>query len=177
MKSILSQQSPNINNPHTRLFRKVQVITQPLPSINLRHTQTRITISKRQEEVPTTKDNSKDNHTRSPSTIQSLSSQRLSSWKALLLNDLLVWRSSKAAELLAASRAHGLWSSALGDVHSGVLELKWLDVEDELDEATSDEAGGDVCWQVVVQEQLSTHQVEWEVVKSPSQEEESSGVI
>ena len=155
----------------------MQIVSQPLPSINLRHTQTRITIGKRQEKVPPTKDNSKDNDARSPSTIKSLSSQRLSSWETLLLDDLLVWCGSKSTELLATSRAHGLWSTTLGNVHGGFFKLKRLDVEDELDEPTGNETGGDVCWKIVMQEKLSAHQVEWEVVQSPGKEEESSGVI
>lgn len=40
------------------LFRKVQIISQPLPRVHFRDREARVTVCQRKEEVPTSEDNS-----------------------------------------------------------------------------------------------------------------------
>lgn len=48
--------------------------------------------------------------------------------------------------------------------------------DDEVKDGTSNKSGGKMCGEVVVKEQLSAHEEEWEVMEGPSNDEESSVV-
>jgi hypothetical protein len=55
--------------------------------------------------------------------------------------------------------------------------LSRLRVKDELEKSTSDETRSKVSWKVMMQEKLSSHEEEGEVVSSPGKEEEAGRVI
>ena len=58
-----------------------------------------------------------------------------------------------------------------------VGEVVRLDVEDEFDDGASHERGGKVSGQVVVEEELTAHYEEWDVVGCPEEEEEACAVV
>ena len=57
------------------------------------------------------------------------------------------------------------------------VETFGVEVEDKFEQGTRDEGGGEVGGQVVVEEELSAHEVEGEVVGCPAEEEEAGGVV
>ena len=65
-----------------------------------------------------------------------------------------------------------------GGVAGGnVIEVDRIDVEDEFDERAGDEGGCEMSGEVVVEEELTTHDVERNVMSSPGQEEETGRVV
>jgi hypothetical protein len=64
----------------------------------------------------------------------------------------------------------------LAGLHCGIIK-DGLHIEDEFKECTSDQRGGQVSWQVVMKEQLTTHQIEWEVMGRPRKEKETGRVV
>jgi len=111
-----------------RLLGEVQVVVQPLPSIDLLHTQTWCTVGERRK-VDETPNQYCNDHARScPSGNQALANNALA--------DRL--RSRRLSNSLTT-----VFRVELGD-------LGGLDVEDELDEGTGDERRCEVSRQVVV---------------------------
>lgn len=130
----------------------MQVVSEPLPSENSLNRETRVTVGERKEEVPTGNDQSQNNATGNPGAEHALTSESLASGNVVLGADgaLLV-----------------LDNDLLGR----------LRVEDELEESTSNKARSEMSWKVMMQEKLSSHKEEWEVVSSPGKEKEASRVI
>jgi len=135
------------------LFGEVQVIVQPLPRLHLRHTQTRSTVGERREEKESPDQSRDDNARSSPRSQERLASHALPDWLvARLLGDYLA-------------------------ILRGVGNIGGLEVEDEFDQGTSYQSTSKLCWEVVMQEELTAHDEERDVVSSPSQEEESGAVV
>jgi len=55
--------------------------------------------------------------------------------------------------------------------------IKRLNVEDKLNECTCDECRGQMCRKIMVEEELTTHDVKGKVMSCPSNEEEPRGVV
>jgi len=64
-----------------------------------------------------------------------------------------------------------------GVTRSDVVEVNGVNVEDEFDKGAGDESGGQVGGEVVVEEELTAHDVEGNVVGSPGEEEETGRVV
>jgi len=58
-----------------------------------------------------------------------------------------------------------------------VVDINRVNVEDELNECTSDKGRSEMSGQVVVEEELATHDVEGDVVGGPGEEEETGRVV
>lgn len=141
----------------------MQIITQPLPRIDLIGRQPRPPIRQREEEGKPIK-HRRQHHPRSnPRAQHTLPPQSL-------LRSLEVFPrlfGNLGREFIFLGRDAG------GDfvVEHGV------DVEDEFDEGAGHEAGCQVGGEVVVQEELAAHEVEGEVVGCPAEEEEAGRVV
>lgn len=138
-----------------RLLSEVQVVVEPLPGIDLLHAQAWRTVGERRK-VNETPDQHCNNDTRSsPSSEQALANNAL-------------------ADRLRARR--------FGDGLSAVVRVElsnlgWLDVENEFDESTCDERRCEMGGKVVVQEELTTHDVEGDVVGGPGEKEEAGAIV
>jgi hypothetical protein len=130
----------------------VKVISEPLPSENGINGETRVTIGERQEEVPASNDQGQNSTTGNPSTEHALAGE------ALTGGDVV-------------PGANGSLLILDSDL------LRSLRVEDELKKSTSNKTRSEVSWKVMMQEKLSSHEEEWEVMSSPSKEEETGRVI
>ena len=130
----------------------MQVVSEPLPSENSINREARVTVGKRKEEVPAGNDQSQDNATGNPGAEHALAGKSFTSGNVVLGAD--------GAPLILD-----------GDL------LSRLRVKDELEKSTSDKTGSKMSWKVVMQEKLSSHKEEREVVSSPGKEEESGRVI
>lgn len=134
------------------LFGKVKVVAKPLPSEDLLDREAGVAISKRQEKVPASNDKRKNGKTGEPGSEHTLTSEPLAS------GDMVT----------------GAGGSLL------VLDFDFLSrlrVEDELQKSTSNEARRKMSRKIMMQEKLSTHEEEGEVVSGPGKEEEASRVI
>jgi hypothetical protein len=130
----------------------VQVISEPLPSKNLLDRETRVTVSERQEEVPASNNQRENDTTSDPSTEHALASESLT----------------------GGNMVPGADGTLL------VLDLdllRRLRVEDEFKKGTGNKTRSEMGGKVMMQEKLSSHEEEWEVVGGPSQEEETSRVV
>lgn len=126
----------------------MKIVSQPLPCVHLVHCETRRTVRKWRKEEEAPRDHEQDNAGSDP-----------------------------AAEL--ASCGHALThrtrcSPTVALDSGGWFSVQRLDAENEFDERASDKTRCEMGWQVVVQEELTTHDVKWDVVGSPSKEEEAS---
>ena len=83
-----------------------------------------------------------------------------------------------AGELLPRWEMFFLFSKTLisGPPARGFVEVR-LNIKDEFEKTACDKRGREMGGQVVVEEELTAHEVEWEVVCSPSKEEEPSGIV
>lgn len=134
----------------------MQIIRQPLPPVNLSDIQTRLAIGQRRKEHEAPSNHTQHHDTRNPASPH-----------ALLRN--------------AFTHRPGLGSPVALDRGSGRgrrrLRVEGLDIEYEFDERARDEAGCKMRREVVVQEELATHDVEGHVVGGPGEEEETSRVV
>lgn len=136
------------NGVSSRLFGKVQIVAEPLSSNNLFDRQTGITICQWEEEPPAGKDNSQNHTTGNPSSHHALARKSLAGSNVLL-----------------------------GSLSGSSWLVGWFRIENKLDEGAGDQARGKMSWQIVVQEKLTAHDVEWEVMGSPCNPEEPSRVV
>lgn len=132
----------------------MQVVVEPLPRLDLGNAQTRSAVGewREEEEAP---DQSRDDDTRgSPGSKQRLSSNAL---------------------------PNGLAAGFLGDGLAALFgnggNIGRLEVEDELDQSACNKRASEVCWQIMVKEELTAHDEEWNVVSGPCQEEEAGAVV
>ena len=72
---------------------------------------------------------------------------------------------ARSALLLTIGRQHAL------------VQVRGLDIEDKFDERAGDERGRKVRGEVVVQEELASHDEEGDVVGGPGEEEEAGRVV
>lgn len=131
----------------------MQIVTEPLPPQYLVDTETRVPVGQRQEEVPAKRCQSKNGHTRNPRAEHALSGESLTSRDMPLRPRLL----------------------AILDGFGGLLG--GICIEDKFKQSTGHERGSEMSREVVMQEQLTAHHVEREVVGCPRQEEETGRVI
>lgn len=148
----------------------MQIIPQPLPSINLRRVQPRLPIRQRQEIPPPANHNGHDRRRGAPERHERIPTHALPSRKVSFRE---AWRYGlfDIAIFFAALPIGG------GEGGDRVVQSDGVDVADELEKGTGDEGGGEVCGEVVVQEELAAHEVEGEVVRGPAEEEEARGIV
>ena len=130
----------------------MQIIIQPLPRIHLLHTQPRFPIRKRREEQEAPNQHGDNNAAGRPGGEQRLPNNPLTN---------------------GSSRRRGgfaILDYALGDIGG-------FDIEDELNDGAGYESGGEVGREVVVEEELATHDEEGDIVGCPKQEEETCAVV
>ena len=147
----------------TTSFRKMQIIRQPLPRINLRNIQSGLTIRQRQKEEPAPQHGRNDQATSPPQRQHPLLTQPL-----LRRHDNPLAR----AVFILAGRF-----DLIGLLKEVLVEAGRVKVKDEFEEGAADEGGGEVGGEVVVQEELAAHEVEGEVVRGPAEEEEARAVV
>ena len=135
----------------------MQIIIQPLPSLHLLHAHPGRAISQRRKKRKPPHQNRNHNSTRSPRSQQTLSSKPLPDGSRPLLSGSL-------GVPLAIGNGTG-------------RDIRRFDVKDELDDGAADERRGEVRGQVVVQEELTAHDEEGDVVRGPEEEEEAGAVI
>ena len=131
----------------------MQIVTEPLPSLDLFNGKTWLSVSKRCKEEEAPESSGKDDTSGDPAT------------KLAGSGDTLTNRARASPAVALLSRC------------SGCLRVLGLDAEDELDKGTGDQARSQVGWEVVVQEQLTTHDVEGHIMSSPGEEEETGRVV
>lgn len=126
----------------------MQIICQPLPAVHLLDGQTWVSVGERREEQVAPSNSSQNDTTGDPATEQALGSNAL---------------------------ANRLGQGALMalDNDSLLIRVDGLDVEDEFDKGAGHEHGCQVRREVVVKEELATHDVEGYVVRGPGEEEET----
>lgn len=133
----------------------MQIISQPLASLDLLNGQARFAVRQRRKEQEAPEHNGQDNARRNPAAEHALRSDALADGLG-----------QRAAVALGRRVADG-WR----------IRVHRLDVEDELDEGTCDEDRREMRGEIVVQEQLATHNVEGNVVGRPGKEEEAGRVV
>ncbi len=148
--------SPPVYPHRLRLFREVQVVAEPLPPDDLLDREARVAVRQRQEEVPARGHQDKDDKGGDPRGQHALAGKALASSQVALGRDGLL--------------------TGLGSL-VGHLVLDGVLAEDELDQGTRYEGRGQVGGKVVVQEQLTAHDVEGEVVGCPGEEKEARRVV
>lgn len=139
-----------------RLFREVQVVVEPLSGNDLVNVKTWFAVGERSEVEEAPDDDGEDTAGSGPHAQQVLGGDSLA--------DGLV----------------GLRLLVLCDVGVAGLELvdvDGFDVEDEFDQCTGDEGRCEMGWQVVVEEELTTHDEEGDVMGGPGEEEETGAVV
>lgn len=136
----------------------MQIVVEPLSGLNLLNAQTRLTVSQGSKVQETPDNDSKNTASGSPHAKQVGLTSSLTDGLVLLHGSLLVLCDG-------------------GIARSDIVEVNGVDVEDEFDKGTSHEGGGEVGGQVVVEEELTAHDVEGNVVGGPGQEEETGRVV
>lgn len=58
-----------------------------------------------------------------------------------------------------------------------VCGINWFDIEDKFEKGAGNEGGREVCGEVMMEEELSTHEIEREVVSCPAEEEEAGRIV
>lgn len=138
----------------------MEIIVQPLASIDALHIQSGQTVSQWGEEDKSIDGERQNDQGRDPSRNDRPAAH------ALLGSD----KATQAAVRLGLARG-----VILGRRRGGRVQR--LQVEDEFDQCTRHHGRSQVRWQVMVEEALTAHQPEGEVVSSPAQEQESGAVI
>lgn len=139
---------------HNRhLFGEVQVIAEPLPGLDLFNCETWLAICEWREEEEAPEGRGKDDTSGNPASELTGSGNTL------------------------ANRAGASPAVALLGWGAGGLRVLRLNAEDELNEGTSDQTRREMGRKVVVQEELTTHDVEGNVVSGPGKEEEAGRVV
>jgi hypothetical protein len=136
----------------------VQVVVEPLSGLNLLNAQTRLTISQGSKVEETPDNNSKNTASGSPHAEQVGLDGSLTDGLVLLDGSLFVLCEGGVAR---------------GDV----VDVDRINVEDKFDKGAGHEGGGEVGGEVVVKEELATHDVEGNVVGGPGEEEETGRVV
>jgi hypothetical protein len=132
----------------------VQVVVEPLSGLDLFNAQTRLTVGQGSKVQETPDNNGKNTASGSPHAEQVGLDSSLADRLVLLHSSLLVLCKGGVAR---------------GDV----VNVDRINVEDEFDKGTSHKGGGEVGGEVVVKEELATHDVEGNVVGGPGEEEET----
>lgn len=134
----------------------MQIIPQPLPRQHLLNIQPRSTISQRRKEPETPNSNRQKRTRSSPRSHQT----------------------SETKTFLGRHEARTEGDSGFLVVRYGVLRKGLgVEVEDEFDQGARDESGCEMSGEVVVEETLADHEVEWEIVSRPAEEEEACAVV
>ena len=142
----------------------MQVVTHPLPGLDLFHCQARVAVRQRRKEVPAANDGGQ-NHTGSdPRGEHALLSESFSDAQRSLV-------ARQLTSLLVLTIYNGIVRRGRVIAHDGI------DVEDELQHGAGHQARCEVGRQVVMQEELPTHEIERQVVRRPAEEEEAGGVV
>lgn len=128
----------------------MQIISKPLPRLDLRNLESRATVRKRRKEKEAPSCSSENDSCSDPATH-------------------LAGGGHALADRAGARPAVTLDGGGLG--------FHGLDAEDEFDECACDETRGEVGGKVVVQEELAAHDVEGDVVSCPGEEEETGRVV
>jgi hypothetical protein len=131
----------------------MQVVAKPFPGLDLFDCETWLAICERREEEEAPESGSKNDASGNPAS-----------------------KLAGSGDTLANRARAGSTVTLLGRSPWG-LRVLGFDAEDKLDKGTSDQTRSKVGWEVVVQEQLTTHDVEGDVVSSPGEEEETGRVI
>ena len=139
----------------TDLLGEVEVIAQPLPPVDLGSGQTRISVGQWQEEVPAKGDEGHDDRSGNPGASHALASKTLA-----------------RAQTALGSRSH-----LLARLAGLVIRLGRVGAKEELHNRASNERRGKVSGQIMMQEQLTAHDEEGEVVSCPGEEEEACRVV
>ena len=126
----------------------MEVVAQPLPPLNFLNRESRIAVCQREEEVPSSGKDGANDTTCNPYASEALTD------KALACSQVL----------LGATLANLVFSNGTGR-------------EDELNESTRNKTRCKMGREIMMQEELTAHQVEWEVVCSPCKPEETSRVV
>lgn len=145
--------TPSVDEIHhlrSHLFGKVQVIAEPLASEDLVYRETRVAVSQGQEEVPACNDDDNDNEASNPCAEHALAGEPL-----------------PGSDVVSGAGNRLLVLGVFDDFVDG------LRVKDEFEESTGNQAGCEMSWKIMMQEKLTSHEVEWEIVSGPGQEEES----
>lgn len=128
----------------------MKVISKPLSPVNFVDSQAGVTICQRQEEEPAGSRDGENHKTSNPGAGHALASKSLTSCNMSLRAGSFAFR--------------------------GLL-ICWICVKDEFDKGSRDQARRQMSGKVVMEEELTSHKVEWEVMSSPSQPEEAGGVV
>lgn len=136
----------------------MQIVVEPLPRLDLLNAQTRLAISQRSKVQETPDNDGKNSASGSPHAEQVGLTSSFTDGLVLLDGSLLVLCDG-------------------GVARSDIIEVNGIDVEDEFDKGTGDECGGKVGGKIVVEEELTAHDVEGNVVGGPGEEEETSRVV
>jgi hypothetical protein len=132
----------------------VKVIRQPFPRLDLLDAKARFSICQRCEEQEAPKRDGKNDTGSDPAAEQALCSDTFTNRAGL----------GTAVALNSGVRWWGLW-------------VYGLNIENELDKSACNEHRSEMCGQVVVQEELTAHDVEGDVMSSPGKEEEAGRVV
>ena len=65
----------------------------------------------------------------------------------------------------------------MGLLKDVLVQANGIKVENEFEKCASDQSGCEVCWQVMVKEELATHDEERNIVGGPAEEEEAGAVV
>lgn len=149
------------HSPHT-LLSEMEIIIQPLPRQHLLNLQPRFPIRQRTKKPKTPHKSRNNNPTSRPRRQKTLSHNpfpyRLTSSLNRLTSTILLPVDDRVCP-------------------TNVCDFLGFDIEDEFYDRARDEAGGQVRGEVVVQEELTAHDEEGEIVRSPDEEEETGAVV
>jgi hypothetical protein len=132
----------------------VKVIRQPLPGLDLLDIKARFSVCQRCKEQEAPERDGKNDTGSNPAAKQALRSDAFADRTRL----------GSAMALDSGVRWRGFW-------------VYGLNIEDELDESACNKHRSEMCWEVVVQEELTAHDVEGNVMSSPGEEEEAGRVV
>lgn len=164
-RSVANMQLSPTHPIHPRkmyLFGKVEVIVQPLAGIDPGNVQTGSAVGQRRVEAKAPDSGSQNDYGSQPSGDERPRAH------ALLGRDKSPHAATDPTLGLARGIIHGV---------RGRARVKRLQIEDELDQSTSDHSRCQMRRQIVVEEALTAHQPEGEIVSGPAQEEEASAVV
>jgi len=133
-----------------QLFGEVQIVSEPFPRLHLRHIETGRAVGEGRKEEETPESCGEDDAGGDPAAHLAGSGHALADRSRL-----------RAAVALDGRR----------------LNIHRLDAEDELNQRACDKTRGEMGGKIMVQEELTAHDVERDVVSCPCQEEEAGRVV
>jgi hypothetical protein len=136
----------------------VQVVVEPLSGLDLLNAQTRLTVGQGSKVEETPDNDGKNTASGSPHAKQVGLNGSLADGLVLLHSSLLVLGEG-------------------GVTRGDVVNVDRINIEDKFDKGAGHKGGGEVSGEVVVKEELATHDVEGNVVGGPGEEEETSRVV